>query len=168
MRLNLPIFFDDAPIGNVRKVFKLMTVEPWRNEETREKLRQFFPEWEQALKDRLSLSESDLKAAKQDTEAKRRTMASFGSYLDESIAAAKRQLAAVKRWKVERDPASILRHKTAIQSAEAALAHAMKPKTDHEQAAKEVKRLESTVKALKAAIERCGKVTNAYSTIITD
>ena len=157
LTLNLPVYFEEMTIEKIRKVFKLIADRPYQNETARETLDQFFPAWVQDIKDRLGRAEADLTAAKRDAEEKRRTVAALGSTLDENIAQAKRWLAHAKKRRTKRPDE--------ISEYTAALKKATRPKDEHLQAVKEVKRLENTVKQLKAGVERSGKIINAYKNI---
>ena len=157
MELYLPVFFEQATLGNIRKVFKLLRDHAWENDDAHETLDRFFPEWEQTLKDRLAQCEIDLKAAKQDAEDKRRIVSALGSTLDEQIEQAKRWLAHAKK-RAKKRPEEVSEYTAALKKAE-------KPKTDHLQAVKEVKRAEQYLKTTKAAVERCGVIITAYKAI---
>jgi HAMP domain-containing protein len=166
MQLHLPIFFTASTLDNIRKVFKLMNIEPWRNEKTCEQLRQFLPEWEQALKEQLARAESDLPIAQSDAEVKQQILTAFYPDIDKQIARAKRQLDNAKNRKAERTPEGLERHRKEVDSAAAILEQTAKPKREYQNAATEVKRLAQVIKTSKTAIERCGKVKNAYTTIL--
>ena len=45
LQLSLPAFFEQSTLTSCRKVFKLLTREPYRNEEAHEKLTWFFTDW---------------------------------------------------------------------------------------------------------------------------
>lgn len=155
LTLNLPIFFEVSPITNIRKVFKLLDGRPYQNETAHEILGQFFPAWERDTKDRLERAKAELTAAKRDAEEKRRHLAALGSTVDENIEQAKRWLAHAKK-RAKKQPGEVDEYRAALNKA-------MRPKTDYQQAVKTVKRLEATVKQANAALERSGKVINAYN-----
>ena len=157
LTLKLPIYFDEAGMEQVRKVFKLIRDRPWQNDNTHETLDQFFPAWERDLKDRLEQTTARLTAAKLDAEAKRRTVAAMGSVFEENIKQAQARLAHARK-RAKKNPDEVQEYKDALQRAK-------KPKTDHENAVKEVKSLELAVKRTKAAIERGGKITILYKAI---
>jgi hypothetical protein len=79
MSLNLPIFFEMSYLSDIREVFKLMMVEPWRNEETFEKLQRFFPEWQRELADRVELETETLKADEERARTAKSQVACFGT-----------------------------------------------------------------------------------------
>lgn len=171
LMLNLPIFFEEQGLDKIRKVFKLIDERVYQNETAIETLSRFWPEWEQTLKHRLDSTQAALETARIDAENKRRTVAALGSALDENIAQARSRVAEGKKWlaharkRRKPKPEEISEVKDALSKLEAVLTQAMRPKTDHQQAVKEVKRLESAVKTAKAALERGGKVINAYKAI---
>ncbi|GHU96186.1 hypothetical protein FACS1894208_10380 [Clostridia bacterium] len=107
MSLKLPIFFEMAYLDGIRDVFKLMTVEPWRNDEAREKLRLFFPEWRQDLNARLERETETLKADEQKARTAESQVACFGTMATKEMKAtlktakgdAKRTAQRVKRAK---------------------------------------------------------------------
>ncbi len=117
MQLHLPIFLDMSTLDDIRRVFKMLTVEPWRNEDTCEKLRQFFPEWEQALKDQFDAAAAYQKAA---------------------------------------------------ESAMQEVMHYHPRSSGYRERKKELAQSIGAVKRAKTAIERCGKVRNAYNKILGD
>lgn len=51
MQINLEPFFGSAPMPNIRKLFKYLFQEPWRNEETIKVLADYFPERTAKAKD---------------------------------------------------------------------------------------------------------------------
>ena len=134
-----------------------MLVEPWRNEETFEKLERFFPEWEQGIKAELDRAEAELTGAKRDAEEKRRGLAALGTTVEANIAQAERQLTQAKRG-AKKNPGAVSVFKEVLK-------RASRPKTDYAEAVKTVKRLEATIKRAKADTERCGKIINAYNKI---
>lgn len=79
LTLNLPIFFEEAPLTNIRKAFKLIGDRLYQNENTLELLERFFSMWEQDVKDRLELRKAGLTAAKLSTSELRSQVACFGS-----------------------------------------------------------------------------------------
>jgi hypothetical protein len=157
LTLNLPIYFDEMPLGKIRKVFKLLEERPDQNETAHERLDLFFTAWERDTKDRSDLLTAELETARRDAEDKRRTVAVMGSTLDERIEQEKHVFERAKRLK-KTDPERYEKYRAAYESVK-------RPKTEHAQAVKEVKRLESAVKTGKAAVERCGVIITAYKAI---
>jgi hypothetical protein len=158
MSLNLPIFFEESYLADMRKVFKWAMEEPRRNEEMFEKLARFFPEWEQALRDQLDHAGADLISAKKDAEDKRRVKASWGSALEERIAQARNALTRAKRAKKQnRIPSD------KVAEYQAAFDAVNGIKTAPIQAAKEVTRIAGVIKRTQAVLEHCGKIINAYT-----
>lgn len=79
LQLNLPIFFEEATLEKIRKVFKLLAVEPCRNESTLILLQRFFPLWQKALETRLESSKIAEKAALSMVRDAERQISCFGT-----------------------------------------------------------------------------------------
>jgi len=91
--------FIEMPLKNVRKLWKLMFAEPWRNEISIESLRQWLPNIHAQLGAELATNEFALVVASQNAEELRRTAAAFGSHKlgVEARKAAKAALGDVRR-----------------------------------------------------------------------
>ena len=157
LTLNLPIFFEEANLINIRKVLKMLDERLHQNKNAKETLDQFLPAWERKLKDRLDRAKAELNAAMQDAANKRRIVAAMGSALETNIKQAKMRLDHARK-KANRQPGE-------IDECREALNKAVQPQTDHEKALKEVKRTERAVKTAKAALERSGKIIKDYKAI---
>jgi len=72
--------FIQMPLKNIRKLWKLMFVEFWRNEESIESLKQWLPNIHAQLGAEIARNEFALVVAAQKTEELRRTAAAFGSH----------------------------------------------------------------------------------------
>ena len=124
MTLNLPAFFIDNTLKNIRKAFKLLSKRPYQNAAAFETLDRFFPAWEDDLKIQVELKEAGKQAAVQAVRAVESKVACFGTM-------------ATKEMKAE-----LL----------------------FEQ--RELKKAALEAKRAKSALERCGKIKNAYSEIL--
>ena len=166
LELLLPGYFQQQTLGKIRKAFKLIKDRPWQNDDARETLGQFFPEWEQGFKDRHACAEFDLLIAVHKAEEKRKAMEVLGTALFENIRRAERWLDHVKT-KRRNTGNRTADEKVAQELAEAIeeLKRARKPITDHEDAIREVRKLEKEVKESKAALERGRKIIKGYKAI---
>ena len=168
LNLALPLYFEEMPLEKIRKVFKLLKDRTWQNDAAWETLDQFFPAWEQELKQRLDSTEQRLLIAKQDAEAKRRTMEAMGSALETNITQAKIWLQHAKKQlkRLSKTPSAERgKAERRVEAYENDLKNAMRPKTDYQNAVKEVKRLENAVKATKTAIVRGSKIISEYKAL---
>ena len=171
MTLVLPLYFAEMPMEKIRKVFKLLRDRAWQNDEAWETLDAFFPAWREELLDKLERLKAELSTAKRDAEEKRRTLAALGSAYDEHVQQARNRIAEGKKWlahakkRRKPKPEELDEINAAMKKLQNTLDNAMRPKTDHDKAIKEMKRLERAVKAAEAATERGNKVINAYEAI---
>jgi len=157
LTLKLPVYFEKATLGQIRKVFKLLEGRPYQNDAAHETLDEFFPAWEQDLKNRIDRAGAELTDAKVDAENKRRIMAAFGSAMDEMLAHEKRVFQRARRIK-KSDPER-------FEKCRAHYERVTRPKTDHLQAVKDLKSATARAKHAKAAVERCGVIYDAYKAI---
>lgn len=123
MVLNLPAFFADSPLPNIRKVFKLLRERPYQNETAFNTLDQFFPAWAESLKADHEQAIEDKKAAEQAARTTESKVACFGTM-------------ATKEMKAE------------LQTAQ-----------------RVAKKAATAAKRTKSALERYGKIVNAYKEI---
>ena len=79
MTLNLPAFFNDNTLKNIRKAFKLLSKRPYQNAAAFETLDRFFPAWEDDLKIQVELKEAGKQAAVQAVRAVESKVACFGT-----------------------------------------------------------------------------------------
>ena len=165
LNLVLPIYFEEQSVAKIHEVFKLLSEYAWQNEadwnadgySAWEVLDRFFATWKIELMHRLNRVEADLITAKRTEEEKRRTVAALGSVLDYRINQASEQVKLARRCK-KSDPKTYERCQQNYEIAS-------RPKVEHKQATKEVKRLQSAVKRAKAAVKRGGKIIDAYTTL---
>ncbi len=87
MTLNLPAFFAVSPMGNIRKVFKLLSERPYQNETAFQTLDQFFPAWAESLKADQKRAVEEKKAAEQAARAAESKVACFGTMATEEMKA---------------------------------------------------------------------------------
>ncbi len=87
MTLNLPTFFAVSAMGNIRKVFKLLSKRPYQNETAFQTLDQFFPAWAESLKADQKRAVEEKKAAEQAARAAESTVACFGTMATEEMKA---------------------------------------------------------------------------------
>ena len=171
LTLNLPIFFEEQSLSDIRKVFKLISDRIYQNETALEKLDHFWPEWEQTLKNHLEQVTTELETAQKDAEGKKRFVEGFGAALDEIISKTKDRIAEGKKWLAQAQnlrkskPEEINEIKETLNKLKAMLDTVMFPKKKHMEAVKEVRRLEKAVKDAKAAVMRGEKIINAYKAI---
>lgn len=107
MTLNLPAFFAVSTMGNIRKVFKLLSERPYQNDTAFQTLDQFFPAWAESLKADQKRAVEEKKAAEQAARAAESTVACFGTMATEEMKAdlkkaeqtAKKAATAAKRTK---------------------------------------------------------------------
>ena len=161
LELYLPIFFENRPIAKIRQVFKLLEKRPYQNDyapnNAFETFDQFFPVWEQTLRDQLSLAEAELVDAEREAENKRRMVSAMGSSYDEQIERAKERLALAKKAvKTKRIPSKRLE---AYRNEYDRIAF---HKTAYLQAASRVKRIVRDLNSIKAALKRVEKVAAIY------
>lgn len=103
MELNLPTFFEQATLTKIRKVFTLLTNEPYLNEETHEKMMLFFKDWQEWLFSEIDKGKNRYVTA-YDAEIKaKRNVASYGSLppskvYTEQLSEAKKELKSADRW----------------------------------------------------------------------
>jgi hypothetical protein len=140
----------DMPLANVRKLWKLMFDAAWENETTIDIIRAWLPATTADAEHRIRTAKGELEQAKADAESKRRTVAALGSTLDESIAQAKAWLAHARKRKKKR-PGEVEEYKAALEKA-------MRPKTEHTAAVKEVKRAEGAIKTATAQLAQANKL----------
>ena len=124
MTLNLPAFFNDNTLKNIRKAFKLLSKRPYQNAAAFETLDRFFPAWEDDLKIQVELKEAGKQAAVQAVRAVESKVACFGTMATKEM---KAELLCEQR---------------------------------------ELKKAALEAKRAKSALERCGKIKNAYSEIL--
>ena len=120
MTLNLPAFFSNVSLVKIRKMLKLLSERPYQNQTAFEVLDQFFPTWEQHLKQQLESDTQEMKIVEQTARAAESEIACFGTM-------------ASKKMKAE------------LQKEQSILKKAL-----------------FKVKRTKSALERCGKIKNAY------
>lgn len=88
MTLNLPAFFAVSTMGNIRKVFKLLSERPYQNKIAFQTLDQFFPAWLDDLNTASILAEAGKKRAEQAARAAESKVACFGTMATEEMKAA--------------------------------------------------------------------------------
>lgn len=87
MTLNLPAFFAVSTMGNIRKVFKLLSERPYQNDTAFQILDQFFPAWAESLKADQKRAIEEKKAAEQAARAAESTVACFGTMATDEMKA---------------------------------------------------------------------------------
>ncbi len=88
MTLNLPAFFAVSTMGNIRKVFKLLSKRPYQNETAFQTLDQFFPAWLDDLNTTLALKTAGKKRAEQEARTAESQVACFGTMATKEMKAA--------------------------------------------------------------------------------
>ena len=144
----------ELPLANTRKLWKIMLDAADENEETIATVRAWLPQAVAEAKSSIPPLEEELTAAKRDAEAKRRTVAAMGTILMERITITKRELARAKK---KRLPAEKL------ATYQEAYDRALRPKTEHQLAEKEVTRIAGALKAANAAHEQAKKLQTIFA-----
>ena len=107
--------FIEMPLKNVRKLWKLMFAEPWRNEISIENLRQWLPNIHAQLGAEMATNEFALVQASQKAEELRRTAAAFGSH---KLGAKARKAAMEAKGDVRRADSALRQSKRDVEKAE--------------------------------------------------